>query len=575
MQRKKLHLKGRHSCIFRYQRSLVSKAGYSIPPDSLQLEKAGSFYLGNPDRYYLKYQYQGGDLLRAGITTEKDPGELFLSMPEQLEDSLSRKLKSERGFDFYSAHFEVRNLGPIKKVILGDFHMQCGQGLVLWSGLSFNGGSSPTVFKRYAPVLRASTSANENLFMRGLAARVRWHNIDFSLFFSRKSVDANIEISGPNDDVRHVGSMPESGYHRTLNELNNKHALVQQHYGGHILYSHDRFRIGFTAFQSMMNLSISGDEAPSKKFNFAGKKNINAGMNYDILLRNTSIYGELGYSINGGWALLSGLTHTTRGGSIVSILFHEYRKEYQNFLAGAMGDRDNNANERGLRLAIECPLHRSLTLLVYSEHMTYPWLTTRNINVFRGQEHALSLFFIPGDQSRMQLRYKFKNGIIKSSENITWLDEMLHQHRHQLRLQINHEVSPGVSIKCQLEHMLVVNDGPESKSKGSLLLLDVFYHPPEVPVKLSLRYAIFNTDDYNSRLYAYEHDVLYASSMPAYYGKGFRTYFLLSYKATQWIQFWLRFSLTNFTDRHIISSGTEKVRGNKLPEIKIQMRLKL
>lgn len=122
---------------------------------------------------------------------------------------------------------------------------------------------------------------------------------------------------------------------------------------------------------------------------------------------------------------------------------------------------------------------------------------------------------------------------------------------------------------------MVVNDGLDLKSKGSLLLLDIFYHPEVVPVKLSMRYAIFNTDDYNSRLYAYEHDVLYASSMPSYYGKGFRTYLLISYKAAQWIQLWLRLSLTRFTDRNIISSGTEEVKGNKLPEIKVQCRIKL
>lgn len=116
---------------------------------------------------------------------------------------------------------------------------------------------------------------------------------------------------------------------------------------------------------------------------------------------------------------------------------------------------------------------------------------------------------------------------------------------------------------------------PEIKNKGTLLLLDVFYHPASIPLKLSCRYALFNTDNYSSRLYAYENDVLYASSMPAYYGKGFRTYLLVKYSPARWLDAWLRLSLTCYADRNIISSGLEEIKGNKVPEIKFQLRIKL
>jgi len=568
-------LRGRHEMIVRFQRSLVSKSGYMLPPDSLQADKVGSFYLGDANRYYLKYRYKVKGYLSAGITAEKDPGEIFLRLPKNLSDTIREQVKKPYGFDFYSAHLELKNIGPIRTVILGDYHMQCGQGLVLWSGLSFNGGNSPSTFKRYAAVVKASTSANENLFMRGLAARIGWHNIDLSLFYSRNHIDANIKLSDKQDDVFYISSLPENGYHRTLNELADKRTLIQQHWGGHLSYSQERFRIGFTAFRSLMDISLDHDESPAKKFTFSGSENFNAGMNYDFLFRNTSIYGELGFSINGGWAFLSGMSHTSKNGSIISLLFREYRKEYQNLMAGAIGDRDGNANERSLRMAIECPLHRTLSLLLHSEHISYPWLTSRNINVFRGQEHEISMFLMPTRQSRIQLRYRFKNGILKSSDNLNWLDEMRLQQRHQLRLQLQHKVSPDLSIKCQYEQVMVKKVAPETKSKGSLLLVDVNYHPEAFPIKINLRYALFNTDDYDSRLYAYENDVLYASSMPAYYGKGFRTYLLLSYKASRRLQFWLRFSLTNFTDRNVISSGTEEIQGNKHPEVKIQCRIKL
>ena len=42
-------------------------------------------------------------------------------------------------------------------------------------------------------------------------------------------------------------------------------------------------------------------------------------------------------------------------------------------------------------------------------------------------------------------------------------------------------------------------------------------------LRLSARYAIFNTDSYDTRIYAYEKDVLYAFSVPALYATGSHT----------------------------------------------------
>jgi hypothetical protein len=63
--------------------------------------------------------------------------------------------------------------------------------------------------------------------------------------------------------------------------------------------------------------------------------------------------------------------------------------------------------------------------------------------------------------------------------------------------------------------------------------------------------------------------------MPAYYGKGFRYYILIRYSPRKWLDAWLRFSMTNYTDRKTVGSGLEEMEGNKVPEIKVQLRIKL
>ena len=260
----------------------------------------------------------------------------------------------------------------------------------------------------------------------------------------------------------------------------------------------------------------------------------------------------------------------------MAVQYREYRKEYQSLLDGAYGIQDHNANERGIRLALETAVLPDLIIKLYTEHYTYPWLKSLMINRLRGLKNELSLDYIPVKNSKLTMRFYHKKASAKSSDNKDWFDKALFYTSYKYSIRIRHLLSASFSIKSQFDYTIVRSGGIEGDdSRGSLLALDIFYHPTLLPVKLSFRYAIFNTDDFSSRLYAYENDVLYASSMPAYYGKGYRSYLLIKYKASQWLDAWLRLSLTRFTDRNTISSGPAEIGGNKLPEIKIQLRLKL
>jgi hypothetical protein len=565
---------GKHDLLLRFQRKLVSTAGYVMPVDSLQPLKAGSFYLGDPNRYYIRYTYKLPNKLSLGFLAEKDPGEAFFRWPTGLNDSLRNMLPRQGGFDFYSFHLGIENLGVIKSLVIGDFHLRFGQGLTIWTGLSFSGNTSPAGIKRYARGISPNTSVNEGLFMRGAAIAVQWKKTVLNLFYSRKNTDANI-INSDADISPAVSSLPTGGYHRSVNELLDKNTLVTQHFGGHINFSFERFRLGASAYKSIFNMALDPGDGASRLYQHRGKENIAAGLDFDILFRKTNIFGEIACSINGGWAGLAGLTHTTANGSIFSVVYREYNKQYQNLLANASGKRDGNTNERGINMAIEVPLFRSFILLASADHHTYPWLTSRTINTYRGQDYLLSMAYRASRNAELSFRFKYTHAEQKSSDDVQWFDGLEMLDKYNLQFVARYLVSPSFSFKSQAGYALLKGAMTGAGSSGSLLLQDVYFHPALVPVKLTFRYALFNTDDYQSRLYAYEHDVLYASSMPAYYGIGFRYYFLIKYSPAAWVDAWLRFSMTHYTDRDMIGSGADEIAGNKVPEIKVQLRLKL
>lgn len=92
---------------------------------------------------------------------------------------------------------------------------------------------------------------------------------------------------------------------------------------------------------------------------------------------------------------------------------------------------------------------------------------------------------------------------------------------------------------------------------------------------MSVRYALFDTDDYENRQYVYEKDVWLATSLPAYEGSGLRNYLLVHYTLSRSTDVWVRWSRTWYADRETMGSGTEEIEGNTRNDIKFQVRIRI
>src|SRR3569832_19153 len=120
---KRLLTDGKSNFFIRGQKVLERQKGYSDTlPDNAR-------YLGNPLKLYSRYRYTYGNRISLGVTGEKDAGEEFFTGTQP------------GGFDFYSAHFFYRGNHLLKALALGDYYVQYGQGLTLYSGLAFGKSS--------------------------------------------------------------------------------------------------------------------------------------------------------------------------------------------------------------------------------------------------------------------------------------------------------------------------------------------------------------------------------------------------------------------------------------------------
>jgi hypothetical protein len=141
------------------------------------------------------------------------------------------------------------------------------------------------------------------------------------------------------------------------------------------------------------------------------------------------------------------------------------------------------------------------------------------------------------------------------------------------RLHFAYKVTNEIQLKSRVEFTRY-NLGEGQCENGLLIYQDISYKKLSFPLSLSIRYAIFDTDGFNSRIYAYENDVLYAFSIPAFNGRGTRFYITSKYHISRGVDLWLRFAQSYHTDRTTIGSGRDEINGNTRSEIKAQLRLK-
>jgi hypothetical protein len=108
-----------------------------------------------------------------------------------------------------------------------------------------------------------------------------------------------------------------------------------------------------------------------------------------------------------------------------------------------------------------------------------------------------------------------------------------------------------------------------------IITQDLLFKPKKLPFDVSLRYAIFDTDSYDTRLYSFENNALYAFAVPAHYYQGNRAYALIRYSFLRYFDLWIRYGVFIYNDRNTIGSGAEEIKGDKKSDITIQLRVKL
>lgn len=486
------------------QHTFLIRAGQLVNSDN----KAN--YLGGPLKLLFRYRYQYSNQLQYGLTAEKDAGEQFLK-------------GTSRGFDFYSFHLFIRRKGLVRSIAIGDFVVNMGQGLIQWQSLAFKKSAATINIKRQSPVLRPYTSSGEFNFHRGIGITLKKNKLELTAFVSLRQLSANLDTI---DKREYFTSFQVSGLHRTINEISNRNNLRQLATGGSLHYRHNRLSTGINAVLYNYSAHLQKQDELYDLFAPTGNYWYNLSVDYDYLYRNLHLFGEAAVDKNFNTALLNGLIITADPKVDISLLYRRISPRYQSIQSNAFTENTVPANENGFYTGICIRPTSIMEIHAYADIYSIPWLTYSIHKPSTGKDFFIQLNYNPSKQTELYSR--FSNEIKAGSGR-----------KQQWRTHINYVINSSFTLRKRTELSWYTKENSNKKA-GFLSYIDLLYKPKLKPVAVLLRAQYFETDDYDSRIYAWENDVLYSYSIPAFYNKGYRLLLNLQYDLNKKISFWFR-----------------------------------
>jgi hypothetical protein len=545
---KKLVQKADHDLMIRIGKILEKQAGFSKLGNAMEANYQGSAW-----RILTRYRYNFSNTLAASLNMEKDAGEQFF-------DSSKNK-----GFDFYSGNISFRGSGIVKKLLIGDYALQFGQGLVMWSGSGFGKGSGISTIAKQDFGLKPYSSVNESIFLRGASGTFKFRKLSFTPFFSKKNLDASLTDQG-----KEVNTINMSGLHRTKSEIDTKSQLLSTLYGAHVQFNSKSLNIGFTSYQTQFSLPFSIGKSLYEQFDFKGNLLTNLGLNYDYSHRNTYFFGEVAHSKNGGTASINGIMSSLSPRVSLVLMHRRYAKNYHSFFNQSVSEASNAVNESGFYSALSLKFDSKWDLFTYSDFFRFPWLKFRVNAPSSGYELFAQLNYRMN--KKLSLSSRFKQQLREENSESILADSGLETvDKQNYRIEIRYSIDDRFSFRNRIE-MVRYQKGNSKFELGFLNYQDIIYKPMSSRLSGNIRFGIFDTESFNSRIYAYENDVLYAYSVPAYQGKGVRFYLNARYTLTRGFDLWLRYSLTSYYDQNTVGSGDDKINGNKRSDARLQIR---
>ncbi|MEO8470742.1 MAG: helix-hairpin-helix domain-containing protein [Chryseolinea sp.] len=510
---------------------------------------------GSPDKMYVRFRSSRAGDFSFGFTGEKDQG-------EALHWNVG---KHYYGIDYWSFHAQLQNKGRLKNLIVGDYQAQFGQGLMI-GGIFGTGKGSETItaVRRSNVGFLPYTSSYESGNLNGIAGTYQLTpTITISSFYSHCLRDG-----ATSDTTDYITNLQATGLHRTKRELENRKQISNNNWGIVAAFSKKGLEGGLMFNHFDFGRAIDPVLSVYNQFSFRGRANNNIGFFLNLNARNVSFFSEAARTLNGETSLLIGSLFSLSPSFDLSIIYRNYQNRFYTMYTNAFGENSLPQNERGLYWGWKYKLNRRFSIGGYVDFFESPWLKYRAYKPSSGYEYLFKVTYQPSKNVAI-----FIQGREESKERNTGDPAAFYDVQRYQKFTYCLQTEAGIRDKLRLKTRLQMSTFSISNhtSYGFALAQDI--RTDLGKFQITGRYALFDTDDYDTRQYMYENDVLLAFSMPAYFGLGVRKMIMMRYKINRHLSIWIRYASTRYHEQEKIEMSDNNIVQSIKNDLKFQFQI--
>ncbi len=502
-------------------------------------------YLGPKYRHWLRYQFTYGEQVKAGLVGAQDAGEPFFAH------------KNNMGYDYYSFYVQLRNMGRLESLVVGNYRVAMGMGLVMNSSFSLGKLAMLQNLGRSSSTLRAHSSRSPGS-LRGLAATVDMgRGLKLTAFASYQAADAT-----PNKDGT-VSAISEADYHRTESEMNKKHNLHMLKTGGNLRYQAHGIRLGLNALYTHLDKELNPNISTLyRRYYPRGTDFLNLSLDYGYASPRVALSGETAVDRKGRLATVN--SASVRLGDVVSMMVLQrfYSYAYSSLDAQCYSDGGKVQNESGVYLGLTWQPRSELLLSAYTDFAYFAWARYQVSQSSYSWDNMLQATWKRQNWTlggRYRLRLRQKDDMDKKTLADRW--------EQRARVSVDYAGASGLGGRLQI-------DGCKIQEQWGAMVSGSFSFTRGW-LRLNGGAGLFHTDSYDSRLYLYESGPLYTYSSMQFQGEGIRYWLMVRAGIGKRLMLTAKMGVTDYFDRSVTGSGYQKVTGSSLADLDLQVRWKL
>lgn len=519
-----------------------------IPLYERQGDKNG--YIGYNYKHSIRYSFNYGERLKAGLTGAQDAGEPFFARGNSM------------GYDHYSFYLLLRKLGKMKTIAIGRYRISAGMGLVINTDFTLGKTASLANIGRNGIRIRAHSSRTAADYLQGTAATMSLGKaFEITGFVSYRNIDATLSSDG-----KAIATILTDGYHRTESEMMKKNNASNFIAGGNLCYNAKGLHLGFTGLFTSFDKELRPKTSQSfRRFYPSGNDFHNLSISYGYNSSVFSFKGETAVNDMRAVATVNSLQLNLSHSLSIMALQRFYGKKYYSLFSSAFSEGGRVQNESGMFLGANWRPSEHFSLMAYTDYAYFAWARYMVSRSSHTWDNLIQAEYA-GSNFSFSARYKLKMRQQDNADKTSLVD--FAEHRARLSAGYTNE---KWSLQTQTDVAYTTkNEG----SFGWMITERASCHISKAFL-MNATAAFFKTESYDSRIYIYERGMQYDFSFPMFYGKGMRFSILANARINSNMTINAKIGTTKYFDRNHISSGLQQINHSSMTDIEVQLRLKI